>query len=231
MNQSQLAIQQQQLAPLVELPPDNQGYQPQADHLIFSLDIQYMGNQAYIALDIQRGSGEIVGVYVGFMTVTVPYVPQFFCFREGPPLLAIVERVQQQFNLQPNLLIVDGHGLAHPRRFGAACWLGVKTDLPTIGCAKQTLMPYTGEVDPHRGSCLFIEDTQGVIGAVLVTQNGVKPIFVSVGHKISLLTARQVVLKLASTYRQCEPLRRADQAARAYAQGMLAAQVVDLGPL
>lgn len=231
MNQPQLAIQQQQLAPLVELPPDGQGYQPQADHLIFSLDIQYAGNQAYIALDIQRGSGEKVGLYVGFMTVTVPYVPQFFCFREGPPLLAIVERVQQQFSLHPNLLLVDGHGLAHPRRFGAACWLGVKTDLPTIGCAKQTLMPYTGAVEPHRGTCLLIEDTEGVIGAVLVTQNGVKPIFVSVGHKISLLTARQVVLKLASTYRQCESLRRADQAARAYAKGTVAAHAVDLGAL
>ena len=219
MDLTYLAELQKQWAPKVIIPSDNTGYIPQPHDVIFSLDIQYVDNLAFVGLDIQHYAGEILGTYVGKTIVETKYVPQFFCFREGPPLLKIVHFVQQHFNLIPKILIVDGHGLAHPRRFGVACWLGVEMNLPVIGCAKQTLLDYQGELGKKRGSWLPIYLEQETVGKVLRTQDGVKPIFVSVGHLINLNTATEIILKLASRYRLCEPLRRADQAARAYAKG------------
>jgi deoxyribonuclease V len=124
---------------------------------------------------------------------------------------------------------MDGHGLAHPRRFGLACWVGVKTGVPAIGCAKRTLLQYSGEVERTRGNYLLIEDKDEILGAVLRTQDGVKPVFVSPGHKISLQTAIQVVLRLAPRYRIPDPLRVADQSARACARGVQPSGIRYLG--
>ncbi|OAD22647.1 Endonuclease V [Candidatus Thiomargarita nelsonii] len=219
MDLNYLANLQKQWAAKVIIPPDNAGYAPQPDDIIFSLDIQYVDNTAFVGLDVQRYSGELMGTYVERTSVDVPYVPQFFCFREGPPLLKIINWVQQHFNLKPDVLITDGHGIAHPRRFGVACWLGVHTHLPTIGCAKQTLLDYQGVLGKKRGSCLPVYLENEKVGKVLRTQENIKPIFVSPGHQISLNTAADMILNLAPRYRICEPLRRADQAARAYAKG------------
>ncbi len=216
MDLKYLANLQKEWAPKVVIPPDNAGYVPQSDDVIFSLDIQYDGDTAFVGLDVQRYAGEVIGTYVGQSSVDVPYVPQFFCFREGPPLLEMINAVQQHFS--PDVLICDGHGIAHPRRFGVACWLGVQTNLPVIGCAKQTLLDYQGVLGEKRGSCLPVWLENEKVGTVLRTQNGVKPIFVSAGHQITLATATRMILHLAPKYRLCEPLRRADQAARAYAK-------------
>jgi deoxyribonuclease V len=218
MDLNYLANLQKQWAAKVIIPPDNAGYAPQPEDVIFSLDIQYVDNTAFVGLDVQRYSGELIGTYVRQTTVDVAYVPQFFCFREGPPLLKIVNFVQQHYNLKPDVLITDGHGIAHPRRFGVACWLGVQTNLPTIGCAKQTLLDYQGVLGKKRGSCLPVYLENEMVGKVLRTQEDIKPIFVSAGHQISLTTAADMILNLAPRYRLCEPLRRADQAARAYAK-------------
>ncbi len=216
MNLTNLAKLQEQWATEVIISPH---YVPQDEDVIFSLDIQYVGDTAFVALDVQYYSGELIGTYTDESEVEMPYVPQFFCFREGPPLLKIVKKVQEDFKLKPDVLIVDGHGIAHPRRFGVACWLGVQTNLPTIGCAKQTLLDYQGILGEQRGCTLpvFLENEE--VGKVLRTQEAVKPVFVSVGHKMDLITATDMILNLASRYRICEPLRRADQAARAYAKG------------
>ncbi len=219
MDLNYLANLQKQWAAKVIIQPDDVVYAPQPDDIIFSLDIQYVDNTAFVGLDVQRYSGERMGTYVEQSAVDVPYVPQFFCFREGPPLLKIINSVQQYFNLKPDLLITDGHGIAHPRRFGVACWLGVHTDLPTIGCAKKTLLDYQGVLGKKRGSCLAVYLENEKVGKVLRTQENIKPIFVSPGHQISLSTATDMILNLAPRYRICEPLRRADQAARAYAKG------------
>jgi deoxyribonuclease V len=219
MDLTYLADLQTKWATQVVIPPDNAGYVPQPNDMIFSLDIQYVGDTAFVGLDIQRYSGKLIGTYVGQTYVEVAYFPQFFCFREGPPLLKMVNFVQQHFNQLPNVLITDGHGIAHPRRFGVACWLGVQTNQPVIGCAKQTLLGYQGDLDKARGSWLPVLLDNEMVGKALRTQEDIKPIFVSAGHKINLHTATEMVLKLASKYRLCEPLRRADQAARAYAKG------------
>jgi deoxyribonuclease V len=215
---NQLSNLQQQLAKQLIIP--NEDHKFKSDDLIFSLDIQYQNNIAFVGLDIQTYAGEIIGAYVTKTSVDMEYIPQFFCFREGPPLLKIIDLVQKQFNLNPDLLIVDGHGIAHPRRFGVACWLGVQTNLPVIGCAKRSLLPYQGNLGEKRGSCLSVLLQQEVVGKVLRTQDNVKPVFVSIGNKINLNTAVNVILQLSSKYRICEPLRRADQIARAYAKNV-----------
>ena len=146
-------------------------------------------------------------------------MPGLFCFREGPPLLGVLNYVEKVIGITADLLIVDGHGLAHPRLFGAACWLGVQTNLPTIGCAKRSLIKYNGYLGQDRGDKVFIFVQGQMVGYGLRTQDAIKPLYVSIGHKISLDTAADVILKLASMYRVIEPIRRADQAARAYAKG------------
>jgi deoxyribonuclease V len=219
MDQAQLAQLQEQLARQVIIPPEGEGYRPQPGDLLFSLDVQYREEIAYVAVDVQAWPDRFIGTYVGTAEVTVPYIPQFFCFREGPPLLEMIGRVAQRLQRQPALILVEGHGLAHPRRLGIACWVGLQTGIPTLGCAKSTLLPYhRGSVELLRGNYEIIEDRGEPVGAALVTQAGVKPIFASPGHKVSLGTTIEVILRLAARYRLPEPLRRADRAARGGAQ-------------
>lgn len=121
---------QKKLAKKVCIPPDDSGYHPKQNDIILSLDAHYVKDKAYIALDVQKWKGRIVGTYIGIANVEFPYVPQFFCFREGPILLEMLKAAQKRLSLQPKLIIVDGHGIAHPRRFGVACWIGINTDIP-----------------------------------------------------------------------------------------------------
>jgi deoxyribonuclease V len=218
MDETHLAGLQIELARQVQIPPHDAGYRPRPGDVIFGLDAQYVQDRAYVALHVQAWEGKAVGTFLGLARVEVPYVSQFFCFREGPPLLAMIQTAGSRLSLTPDLILVDGHGVAHPRRFGLACWVGVKTQVPTIGCAKRTLMWYNGKVERKRGNCLWVRDKGEVIGAALVTQDDTKPVFVSVGHNVSLKVATRVILNL-SRYRIPEPLRKADRSARACARG------------
>ena len=134
-----------------------------------------------------------------------PYVPGYLSFRELPPVLAAWQRLRRR----PDLVICDGHGRAHPRRFGLACHLGVLTATPTIGCAKSRLVGTHREPGPRRGASTRLLDGGEVIGRVLRTREGVKPIYVSIGHRISLENAERWLLRLAPRYRLPEPIRRA----------------------
>ncbi|NIG53376.1 deoxyribonuclease V [Chitinophaga sp. Cy-1792] len=155
---------------------------------------------------------EIVEISTHCMQVTFPYIPGLFSFRELPPLLVAYEQLQQK----PDLIVCDGQGMAHPRRFGMASHLGVTIQQPTIGCGKTRLCGYFEEPAPERGavSPLLAEDNQEVIGNVLRTQTGINPVYVSVGHMISLATATDIVLKLATSYRLPETTRIADNYGR-----------------
>ncbi|MBW4722245.1 endonuclease V [Saccharothrix obliqua] len=138
-----------------------------------------------------------------------PYLPGLFAFRELPPLLRALERL----TVTPDLLVCDGQGLAHPRRFGLACHLGVEVDLPSIGVAKTPM----GRFDPPaevRGSSTDLVQDGEVVGRALRTRDGVKPVFVSVGHRIDLDRACAEVLRLCVT-RLPETTRRADALGRA----------------
>jgi deoxyribonuclease V len=136
-----------------------------------------------------------------------PYIPGLFSFRELPPLVKAFSMLKHR----PDVVVCDGHGIAHPRRFGLACHLGMVFGLPTIGCGKTRLLGDYQEPEVVRGSCTNLIDNGERIGAVLRTQTNVKPVFVSTGHKISLSSATEWVLKLTPKYRLPETTRLADQ--------------------
>ncbi len=143
--------------------------------------------------------------------VSFPYIPGLFSFREMPPLIKAFENL----GIEPDLVVCDGHGYAHPRRFGLACHLGVLFDIPTIGCGKTRLIGNYNEPDSHRGARSDLIVSAGeVIGAVLRTQDNVKPVYVSIGHKVSLATSCRWILKLSPKYRLPETTRAADQIGR-----------------
>ncbi len=141
-----------------------------------------------------------------------PYVPGLLSFREAPALLEALRRL----NTAPDLLMCDGHGLAHPRRFGIACHLGVLCDLPAIGCAKSRLVGEHAEPARRRGASVPLLHNLEIVGSVLRTRPGTRPVYVSVGHRIDLASAQEIVLACALRFRLPEPTRLADQlAARA----------------
>ncbi len=136
-----------------------------------------------------------------------PYIPGFLSFREVPAVLDALEKISPM----PDLILCDGQGIAHPRRFGLACHLGVLTGIATIGVAKTRFIGEHSEVGLDRGSWQPLQDCGQTVGAVLRTQTGVKPIYVSIGHKVSLISAIEYVLRCALKYRLPETTRLADQ--------------------
>lgn len=138
-----------------------------------------------------------------------PYVPGLLSFREIPAVLDALTRLKTS----PDLLLCDGQGIAHPRRLGVASHLGVLTDLPSIGVAKSRLIGTHGDVPNERGAWIPLEDQDEVIGAVLRTRVGVKPIFISIGHRVSLETAIEYVMRCTPRYRLPETTRLADRLA------------------
>jgi len=138
-----------------------------------------------------------------------PYIPGLLSFREVP---AVLDAMQQLRRL-PDLLLCDGQGLAHPRRFGIACHLGVLLDLPAIGVAKSRLLGTHAPLADGKGSRQALYDKGEVIGTVLRTRRGVRPLYISIGHRIALETAVDYVLRCTSRYRLPETTRAAHKLA------------------
>ncbi|MBU1487145.1 deoxyribonuclease V [bacterium] len=137
-----------------------------------------------------------------------PYIPGLLTFREGPILLQTFERVKEK----PDLIVFGGQGIAHPRRMGLATHMGVLLDKPSIGCAKTHLWGRFDEkkVEEEKGSYTLLKEKKGdVLGAVLRTRSGVKPVFISPGHKITLKHSIDIILKICPKFRLPEPLRLA----------------------
>jgi deoxyribonuclease V len=158
---------------------------------------------------------ELVETTSASRKVTFPYIPGLLSFREAPVCIAAVEKLQNQ----PDVFIVDGQGIAHPRRLGLAAHLGLFLDQPTIGCAKSRLTGMYEEPPLEKGAFCMLKDEKGkqnieseIIGAVVRTRTNIKPVFVSVGHKCMLKDAISVVLDCAVKYRLPEPTRLAHQA-------------------
>ena len=158
---------------------------------------------AVVVLDAERL--EVVEVGTATARAEFPYLPGYLSFRELPALLAAVAKLRTR----PDLVLCDGHGRAHPRRFGLACHLGVTLDLPTIGCAKSRLVGEHREPGARRGSHVALREDGERIGEVLRTREGVAPVYVCVGHRVSLATARRLVLRFSPRYRVAEPIRAA----------------------
>jgi deoxyribonuclease V len=137
-----------------------------------------------------------------------PYIPGFLSFREAPVVLSAIKDLE----IIPDLLFFDGQGIAHPRRLGIASHLGLILDIPSIGCAKSRLCGTYDEVPEERGSYSILYDNGEIIGRVLRTRTGVKPVFISVGHKIDLESSTEWALKCCRGYRLPEPCRLAHMA-------------------
>jgi deoxyribonuclease V len=150
-------------------------------------------------LEISRAEGEL----------TFPYIPGLLSFRETPLIIAAWEKL----TLLPDLVIVDGQGLAHPRRFGIASHIGVLLDLPSIGCAKSRLTGEHGALPATAGSYVMLKCSSETIGAVVRTKQDVNPLYISTGHKISLRNSISWVLRCCRGYRLPEPTRMAHLAA------------------
>jgi deoxyribonuclease V len=153
---------------------------------------------------------EIIEKAVAEVPLEFPYIPGLLSFREAPGILAAIE----QLSAALDVLIVDGHGLAHPRRFGLACHLGVWLDLPTIGCAKSILV---GDLDPLGetvGSTANLTLGNELLGVALRTRLNVKPVFLSIGHRMDLVSAIQIVLACGKGFRLPEPTRKAHTLAK-----------------
>ena len=178
---------------------------------VAGLDVGYRSNDTVAGVCVVFDAKTLVVLdeVVVEDTTDFPYIAGLFAFREMPVLLRALDRV----TVAPDLLVADGQGLAHPRRFGLACHLGVHTGIPSIGVAKNAM----GTFDPpghSRGSTSDLVMDDEVVGRALRTQDGVKPVFVSVGHKIDLDRACAEVLRLAPRYRLPETTRRADTLTR-----------------
>ncbi|HEX9637286.1 MAG TPA: deoxyribonuclease V [Acidobacteriota bacterium] len=153
------------------------------------------------------GSQVVIEQRVAWRPLRFPYVPGLLSFREAPAVLAALRRLRSA----PDAVMCDGHGTAHPRRFGLACHIGMLCGLPTIGCAKSLLIGSHRAPARRRGSRAALLDRGARVGTVLRTQDGVRPVFVSVGHRIDLRAAEQVVLQSATRFRLPEPTRLADR--------------------
>ncbi|MCQ4044390.1 endonuclease V [Streptantibioticus rubrisoli] len=194
---------------------DRAGPGPQDPRLVAGLDVAYAEGSdrvaaAVVVLDAR--TLEVVERATAVGEATFPYVPGLFAFRELPVLVEALSRLQTV----PELLLCDGQGLAHPRRFGLACHLGVLTGIPAAGVAKTTFVGGydAAALDPRRGAGAPLVDAGETVGRALRTRDGVKPVYVSTGHGIDLDTACRHVLALAPKYRLPQTTRLADRLSR-----------------
>lgn len=143
------------------------------------------------------------------LPIQFPYVPGLLSFRETPAAIRALEKLE----ITPDVILCDGQGLAHPRRFGIACHIGIIAQVPTIGVAKSLLVGKFENLGETRGSTAPLIHRGERVGVALRTKNKVQPVFVSVGHRINLETAIDLVLQCAPKYRLPETTRLADKMA------------------
>lgn len=196
---------QSELAPLVVRTGD-----PTNVRLVAGIDVALPPNEARAAVVVDSYPDlHLLEETTATCPLTFPYVPGLLSFREAPTIIAACEKMP----LEPDLVIVDGHGYSHPRRLGIASHIGLFLDRPTIGCAKSLLVGKHRPVGENRGDWEPVDDRGEVIGAAVRTRVGVKPVYVSVGNQISLDAAIRWVLACARGYRLPEPQRQAHRAA------------------
>lgn len=200
---------QERLRPKMDLTADV----PDSWSSIAGLDVAYeTGGQrltAAVAV-LDRVSLEVISSVTVTGAAPFDYIPGLFAFRELPALLSALEALE----FTPDVLLCDGHGLAHPRRFGLACHLGVLTGVPTIGVAKTRLVGSYAMPGSERGAWTPVYIDGQEMGRALRTRANTKPVLVSVGNRVQLDTACEVSLEMTPFFRTPEPIRQADQLAR-----------------
>lgn len=170
--------------------------------------LKVIGSPSGQAGQPERLEFELIETATAEQETRFPYIPGLLSFREAPVCLEAVAKL----SLQPDLFMIDGQGVAHPRRLGLASHLGLFFDKPTIGCAKSRLVGKFDEPGAEKGAWSPLRDGGETIGAVVRTRSRVKPVFVSVGHKCTLEDAVRITLACATKYRIPEPTRLAHQA-------------------
>jgi len=207
VNLERLAELQERLACRVEL---KRGIRQV--NLVGGADFGYSTDKKRIgaSIVILRFPGfEIVEISQTIRKVGFPYIPSFLSFREGPVFFDAFRKIEKK----PDVTFIDGNGIAHPRKMGLASYVGVILDIATIGCAKNPMYPFLLPPE-HRGAYTsLMNDRQEKVGVCLRTRAGVKPVFVSPGHRIDVLTSMELVLK-CSRFRIPEPLRTAHRLSR-----------------
>lgn len=161
------------------------------------------GRAAVVVLDFPALT--VVESAVVEKKVEFPYIPGLLSFRELPVVLAAIEKLARL----PDVFMTDGHGYAHPRRFGIACHLGVLLDAPSLGCAKSVLVGRYDQPGQDAGSLAELRENDELIGMAVRTRDGCKPVFVSIGHRIDLESAVRLTLDCRRSYRLPEPARLA----------------------
>jgi deoxyribonuclease V len=177
--------------------------------LVAGLDVSYeVGTRrvAAAAVVMESRTLEVREVSIAHGEANFPYVPGLLAFREVPILLRVLEKLA----CRPEVLVCDGYGIAHPRRFGLACHIGVLTGLPSFGVAKSPFIGTFAEPGSKRGEWSPLSEGDENLGRVLRTQTDIRPVFVSVGHRIGLDQATELTLMLSRRYRIPEAIRKAD---------------------
>lgn len=197
---------QNKLAKMIEIKPLDRPIR-----LIAGVDASFLNEDTCLAAVVlwDLKAQQVLEQHTAVHPVYFPYIPGFLSFREAPAILSVLAKLSRQ----PDLIMCDGHGIAHPRRLGIAAHIGVLTQSITIGCAKSKLVGYYEEPGQQRGDCSALIYRYERIGTVLRTKNKVKPLFVSLGHKIDLPSAERLVLDCFGGYRLPEPTRLADKLA------------------
>lgn len=188
--------------------------------LVAGVDVAYSKQDDHIyaaAVVLDAATLSVVETKTTTDRVNFPYIPGLFSFREIPAIVKVLSLVEKA----PDLIVCDGQGVAHPRYFGLASHLGVLFETPTIGCAKTRFFGNSTASPQKRGDYVPMLNGQEIIGSKLCTQDGVKPVYVSIGHRISLESARQWVLKLAPHYRLPETTRLANETVNVLRQSAL----------
>ena len=178
--------------------------------LVGAADVTYIGEKEIVAAAIvvaELATGRIVEERTAVRRTGFPYIPGYLTFREGPAVIAAWRKLSSK----PDVVLFDGHGIAHPRRLGIASHIGVLLDLPSVGVAKRRLVGEYAEPGPRRGDWSPLIHEGELVGAVVRTRDAVRPVFVSIGHRTDLPSAIFLVLHLCSRYRLPDPARRAHE--------------------
>lgn len=182
-------------------------YPKKTPGIIAGVDAAFTGDKV-IAVAILYEYPELKHLHDAFSIkkIRFPYIPGMLSFREGPAIIDAIKKLK----MKPDVILLDGQGIAHPKGIGIASHVGVILDIPTIGCAKSRLVGEFEEPEATKGSWAYLYYKGMKVGAVLRTRSNVRPVFVSPGHMIDIDSSIEIVMKCVSGFRIPEPLRRAD---------------------